>query len=159
MEGQGRPRIKSSFGLPVLGHGKVDSHLPHGDRLLGLGKEASSPSRRAIALSETAMDRTPEACLNLESRGLPIALGRRQHPTPLLTRNSVLPTANVENNPQHNTKCHGPRPKAWRLSEREWGLGWAQEELARMGECVLNHFSHVRLFGTPWTVPARLLYP
>lgn len=46
---QGRPRIKSSFGLPVLGHGKVDSHLPHGDRLLGLGKEASSPSRRAIS--------------------------------------------------------------------------------------------------------------
>ena len=85
--------------------------------------------------------------------------GRRQHPTPRLTRNSVLPIANAENNTQHNTKRQGPRPKAWRLSEREWGLGWAQEELACVGECVLNCFSHVRLFGTPWTVPARLLYP
>lgn len=60
VEGPGGPRITSRFGLPVLGHGKVDPHWPHGDRLLGLGKEASSPSRRAAALAETSTDGTPE---------------------------------------------------------------------------------------------------
>lgn len=58
--GPGGPRITSRFGLPVLGHGKVDPHWPHGDRLLGLGKEASSPSGRAAALAETSTDGTPE---------------------------------------------------------------------------------------------------